>query len=337
MRRLGYVPALDGVRAVAVAAVVLFHAGFIPSGVIGVDLFFVLSGFLITSLLLDEHAERGAVALANFYRRRARRLLPVAIAGIIFGETLTLAVSGFSREMIPGVFALFYAANLDHLFQPFVYDRFRHYWSLSQEEQFYLVWPPLLAWVLWRRVSLAKMTYILAALAGVVLVHRATSSNSLFGPDMRADGMLLGCSLAVGWKSGLLRPSPRWRLAGAVSAVVFAVAATTMPTSSQSLYGITVGVIASAVMVASIILEPLGPLPRLLASRPLVWLGKISYSLYIWHIFVAQAFSGLSMIAVSIPVAWLSYRLIEQPFRRRRAPTAAAPLKQHLSPAAPAV
>jgi peptidoglycan/LPS O-acetylase OafA/YrhL len=239
--------------------------------------------------------------------------------------------------MIPGVFALFYAANLDHLFQPVVYNRFVHYWSLSQEEQFYLVWPALLAWVLWRRVSLAKMAYILAALAGIAMIHRATSSNSLLGPDMRADGMLLGCSLAAGWKSGLLRPSPRWRLAGAVGAVVFAVAATTMPTSSQALYGITVGVIASVVIVASIILEPLGPLPRLLASRPLVWLGKISYSLYIWHIFVAQSLSGPSMIAVSIVVAWLSYHLIEQPFRRRRVPVAAAFLKQQLSPASPTV
>jgi peptidoglycan/LPS O-acetylase OafA/YrhL len=164
------------------------------------------------------------------------------------------------------------------------------------------------------------------------MVHRETSGNSLFGPDMRADGMLLGCALAAGWKSGLLRPSPRWRLAGVVGVVVFTADATMMPTASQSLYGITVGVIGSTMMVAAIILEPQGPLPRLLASRPLVWLGKISYSLYIWHILVAQAFSGISMIAVSILVAWLSYRLIEQPFRRRRAPTAAAPLKQHLSP-----
>jgi peptidoglycan/LPS O-acetylase OafA/YrhL len=321
--RLGHVPALDGLRGIAIAAVLIYHAGGATGGYLGVDLFFVLSGFLITSLLLEEHADRGLVSLRGFYIRRVRRLMPVAVAGIVFSEIALLG--GFiGWPALSGVFALFYVENLAHFLHNAPVAGVGHYWSLSQEEQFYLVWPPLLVLLLRRRVNSRWLLagLLLAALA--VMAHRTSLHNSLrlYGPDARSDGMFLGCALAVAWKAGVVRPHRSWRFAGIFAATVFAVTVNLATWATGEAYAVTAANLAAVTMIASVITSPQGWLPRLLSLRPLRWLGVISYSLYIWQPLVASAtgLQGIAMLAPAIIAGWGSYRLIEEPFRRRRSP-----------------
>jgi peptidoglycan/LPS O-acetylase OafA/YrhL len=320
--RLGHVPALDGMRGVAIAAVLVYHAGGASGGYLGVDLFFVLSGFLITSLLLEEHAEHGLVSLRRFYLRRVRRLMPVAVAGIVFSE-IALLGGYIGWPALSGVFAFFYVENLAHFLHDAPVAGVGHYWSLSQEEQFYLLWPPLLVLLLRRRVNARRLLagLVLAALA--VIAHRSSLHDSLrlYGPDARSDGMLLGCALAVAWKAGIVRPHRAWRLAGILAAAGFAVAAGLATWSTGEAYGVTAANLAAVTMIASVIMAPQGWLPWLLSLRPLRRLGVISYSLYIWQPLVASVtgLHGIAMLVAATVAGWGSYRLIEEPFRRGRA------------------
>ena len=325
MRRLGYVPALDGLRGVAIAAVVLYHGGFFRGGFIGVDLFFVLSGFLITTLLLEEHADTESISFRRFYERRARRLLPVAILGIVLAELLLLRVRGVHHhglEPLVGVFALFYVENFAHFLHPPVISLLGHYWTLSQEEQFYFLWPPILVLLLRRRVSLERLAIVLVGLAVAVIAHRALVNDwwRLYGPDTRSDGMLLGCAVAAAWKAQLLRPHPLLRIAAPAAFAVFVLDAAIVAPGSASLYGITVANLAAVIMIVSLLARPNGLLTSLLAIWPLRMLGLISYSLYIWQPLVASIspLEGVRMIVVSLIIACLSYQLVEKPFRRRR-------------------
>jgi peptidoglycan/LPS O-acetylase OafA/YrhL len=317
-KRLGHVPALDGLRGVAIASVLIYHAGGLSGGYLGVDLFFVLSGFLITSFLLEEHLERGRVSLRNFYVRRLRRLMPVAIAGIVFSE-IALLGGYIGWQALSGVFALFYVENLAHFLHDAPVTGVGHYWSLSQEEQFYLLWPPCLVLMLHRRVNprwvLAGL--LLAALG--VMAHRTSLHDALrlYGPDVRSDGMLLGCALAVAWKSGLVKPRSGWRFAGVAAAAMFAAAVYSATWATGERYGVTAANLAALTMIASVIAAPRGWLPRLLSFQPLRWLGVISYSLYIWQPLVVSVteLHGAVMLAVATPIGWGSYQFIERPFR----------------------
>jgi peptidoglycan/LPS O-acetylase OafA/YrhL len=320
--RLGHVPALDGLRGVAIAAVLIYHGGWVSGGYVGVDLFFVLSGFLITSLLLEEHLERGLVSLRGFYLRRVRRLMPVAVAGIVFSEIALLGGFLGGWQALSGVFAFFYVENFAHFLHDPPVSGVGHYWSLSQEEQFYLLWPPLLVLLLRRRVNARWLIAGLLVAAVAVMVHRTSlhDARRLFGPDARSDGILLGCALAIAWKHGLVKPHRLWGIAGIASAAGFAVTAGTATWATGEAFGVTAANLAAVTMIASIVAAPHRWLPRLLSLRPLRWLGLISYSLYIWQPLVASTteLQGTPMIAVSILVGWGSYRLIEEPFRRRR-------------------
>jgi peptidoglycan/LPS O-acetylase OafA/YrhL len=248
-------------------------------------------------------------------------MMPVAVAGIVFSEIVVLG--GFiGWPALSGVFAFFYVENLAHFLHDAPVAGVGHYWSLSQEEQFYLLWPPLLVLLLRRRVNprwlLAGL--LLAALA--VMAHRTSLHNSLrlFGPDARSDGMFLGCALAVAWKAGFVRPHRTWRFAGILAATVFVVLVKLSTWTAGEAYGVTVANLAAVTMIASVIASPQGWLPKLLSLRPLRWLGVISYSLYIWQPLVVSAteLQGIAMLAPAIIAGWASYRLIEEPFRRRR-------------------
>lgn len=319
-RRLGHIPALDGLRGVAIASVLIYHAGGLSGGYLGVDLFFVLSGFLITSLLLEEHVERGRVSLPNFYIRRVRRLMPVAVAGIVFSE-IALLGGYIGWQALSGVFALFYVENLAHFLHDAPVTGVGHYWSLSQEEQFYLLWPPCLVLMLRRRVSPRWILAGLLLAAVGVMAHRTSLHDALrlYGPDVRSDGMLLGCALAVAWKSGLVKPRSAWRFAGLAAAATFAAAIYAATWATGERYGVTAANLASVTMIASVITVPHGWLPRLLSFQPLRWLGVISYSLYIWQPLVVSVtgLHGVVMLAVATPIGWGSYQLIERPFRRQ--------------------
>src|SRR4051812_31140019 len=200
---LGYRPALDGLRAVAITLVVSLHAFRWPNGgYLGVDLFFVLSGFLITTLLLEEHHATGRISLSRFYLRRARRLLPALFVMLAAYSAWSLTTQGVdpTRYVLEGVlyctnYFLAYRGQLSPI---------EHLWSLAEEEQFYLLWPLLLiGLLLWRR---RVMGIFLIVVFGLLVWnevwqthHHANGLRLDYGIDTRSDGLVVGCLLAVSW------------------------------------------------------------------------------------------------------------------------------------------
>jgi peptidoglycan/LPS O-acetylase OafA/YrhL len=328
VRRLGHVPALDGLRAVAILLVVSYHCfGFPPGGTVGVDLFFVLSGFLITTILLEERGGTGTVRLRAFYGRRVRRLFP-ALAAFIAVFLIATATAGENR-LLAALVGASYLAN--------VVDAFGHtslivkahldpLWSLAQEEQFYLVWPFVLLVFARSRRLVTWIVLTAAALAvyrAVLEVGGQPGPRIYFGPDTHADGLLVGAGLAaLRLRSGL--KVGEWAgkigLSAIIPAALFGWTFGGWAIWGQPLFEVTVALLIAAAVSGT-------ELARGLASRPLVWLGKRSYSLYLWHapIFAAVIFvagSGIlervAGIAIAVAVAALSYSYVEQPFRRRR-------------------
>jgi peptidoglycan/LPS O-acetylase OafA/YrhL len=319
---LAYSPALDGLRAVAVVAVLLYHLAvpWLRGGFLGVDLFFVLSGFLITSLLVGEYRSAGTIHLGRFWARRVRRLLPAALLVI-------LAVCGWAALTAPSdriwsvrgdaLWTLGYAANWHFVLSGQSYfaqfsqpSPLLHTWSLAIEEQFYLLWPllVLLAMRLRRgRVWVLAVAAVLgAAVSGGLMRHlyeAADPSRVYYGTDTRAHELLAGAVLALLLASPLgerLRPWLR-RLA--------------LPAGL-------------AVLAAVVLMPDSWPLSRVLGIAPLAWLGRISYGLYLWHWPVYQALTtnsglrgwvlDLARIAVSLGLAVASFYLVERPVRRGR-------------------
>jgi peptidoglycan/LPS O-acetylase OafA/YrhL len=316
--RLGHRPALDGLRGIAILLVMICHLtgrglwrASASVGAGGVELFFVLSGFLITSLLVEEHDRAGNVALSRFYLRRARRLLPALLVVVAMGKVMGVA-AGINQPVLP---PLFYYANWAPTlgFLP-------HTWSLSVEEQFYLAWPLLLiASFRWRNGPL------IVAGAGAVASLLARFAHhdawSLYrGTDTEAWGLLLGSLLAIVAHRGLpeLR-LPSWALALLVGPL-FALA-------------FVPGFDFGYVWVSA--LAPLLALPLVWSSccqgaftwSPLRYLGRRSYGLYLWHVPVILALSSSGpltpvtmpiAIGLSFMLAELSWRCIESPFLRAR-------------------
>jgi peptidoglycan/LPS O-acetylase OafA/YrhL len=341
---LGHRPALDGVRGCAIIGVLGLHAGeVLEGGYIGVQVFFVLSGFVITAVLLEEARETSAISLARFYVRRALRLLPALAAVLAFVGVLSLIVSEqrwvdhLGRDALATTFyyANWLATRAGNLPHPLV-----HTWSLSVEEQFYLLWPPVLALLVFRRAG--YRTLMVACVGGVVAsaaVRYALFSNgsgvnrAYFGTDVRLDAMLVGCALAVAAYAGWL-PTSRTAIAGVrvaagIGCVVTAWVAYAVPRTDGVLYegGLTVVAVLSAAIIAAVLLAPEAGLARALTWRPLRYVGTISYGLYLWHLPVLFAVrSALPrtsnlvvaplMVAISLALAALSYQYLEQPFLR---------------------
>jgi peptidoglycan/LPS O-acetylase OafA/YrhL len=324
-KRLGYVPALDGLRGVAIALVVSAHYVGVPyGGQDGVDLFFVLSGFLITTLLLEERTETGRISLRGFYIRRIRRLLP-ALVVMLATYSLISILEGHdpSRDLeLLG----FYSANVTEAFVGWFPSGLDHLWSLAEEEQFYLVWPLLLL-VFVRTRRLLTFT---VALAAVLVLYRAgltingTSMTRLYnGPDTHSDGLVIGAILAiVGQRRSLAVPEglPPWIVGAFVLAVLITPINTGWQIAGLPLFELVcAGLIAAAVTGSSLV--------PVLSWRPLVFLGKISYSLYLWHYMLFWAFGfahALVALPISVACALLSYRFVEQPFRLHRGDEATA-------------
>jgi peptidoglycan/LPS O-acetylase OafA/YrhL len=315
--RLGHVPGLDGLRGVAIAAVTGFHFFGLRGGFFGVDLFFVLSGFLITTLLFEELDATGRVSLRSFYLRRARRLLP-GLGAFLLVMAFLASVSYTPGELAAMVASgAFYCLNvvgvLGH--PPFLEGPLGHLWSLAEEEQFYLLWPILLVTAS-RRMRESRLALIFASLFVVLVAYRAILAGAgaswmrlYFAPDTHADGLVLGCLAAMLRRRGMRIPGRAGWPAFAAFALALVLGAETL---SWTAYGLPVVEVACAVLLMAA-LEP-GPLRLLLSSRPLIWLGLLSYSLYLWqsdeHTWVAWVFT-----AVAAPV---SYYVIEKPFRSRR-------------------
>ena len=309
-----YVPALDGLRGIAVVGVILFHFGYLKGGYLGVDLFFVLSGFLITSILLVERGATGRIDLKSFWGRRARRLLPalllllggVALFCVLWARKVDLgAIRG------DGIGALFYVANwraitsnTDYWAQAQSPSPLQHVWSLAIEEQFYLVWPLVVSLVLWasagRARSLAKAAAVGAAISAVLLVvlHQTGAGITRLyeGTDTRAAALLIGAALAGlcdrtvdDEASGRTLP-PFAALAASIApaaVLVLGILWVVLPGTSDLLYqGLLplTSLLCAVVIYAVVILpEQVKGLVWALNIRPLRAIGMLSYGLYLWH------------------------------------------------------
>jgi peptidoglycan/LPS O-acetylase OafA/YrhL/lysophospholipase L1-like esterase len=318
---LGHRRGLDGLRGLAVVAVVVYHGGFswAKGGFLGVSTFFTLSGFLITTLALDERRRTAGIDLRAFWRRRFRRLLPASLAAIALALVVALAVGDHTqRTNMPGdvAGALAYVANWRFLLADQSYgDLFAdpspllHFWSLAIEEQFYLLFPLIVGGVWWlarrpgsqttsggERADHRRLAAVLGGLAVVslaaTLVGGFDHEHVYMGTVTRAFEILAGCLLAVGvhglaTRGWLDRRGPTQRgvaIAGAVTMGLAVVAWTTVAQSDDALYqgGLALYALASAVTVLAACLVA-GPLPIVLRSRPLVRLGEISYGVYLYH------------------------------------------------------
>jgi peptidoglycan/LPS O-acetylase OafA/YrhL len=316
--RLGYVPALDGLRGIAIAIVVAYHAfGYPFGGWLGVDLFFVLSGFLITTLLLEERAATGTIRWSAFYARRARRLFP-ALAALLLGYLALSALRGVDGLPIVARWGL-YTANGYAAFWPDAATHLvglNHLWSLAQEEQFYLVWPAALLVVLRARNPVRLLVLLACALMlyrGVLVAAGASDHRISFAPDTNLDGLVLGAALAFQRRVGPLQAS---RGPLAVAAGIAVLIAALIPSVAITASSMLPFFELSVVLVVAAAVSGTLRLPR-----PLIWLGGISYSLYLWHYVVLWAFDGhhpLLAVAVSVAAAAASTAWIEKPFRRAR-------------------
>lgn len=300
-----HVPALDGLRGAAVAAVLLYHAGHLDGGYLGVDLFFVLSGFLITSLLLAERRTTGAIDLGAFWVRRARRLLPavlVLLAGIaLYAQVLARPVDlGGIRS--DGLATLFYVANWRTILHGASYwdlslapSPLQHTWSLAIEEQFYLLWPLAVAGLARLRGGdlarvVGRLAVGLAAVSTALFVglhHLGMSDTRVYeGTDTRATALLLGVALAAYRPVVGERVPARVREAvGVAAAVVLGLLWLFLDGESRWLYrgGLPLASLLAVVVVGATVSSPSPVLGRVLAFAPLRGLGLISYGLYLWH------------------------------------------------------
>jgi peptidoglycan/LPS O-acetylase OafA/YrhL len=348
----GFRPDVEGLRAVAVVAVLLYHAGvpFAPGGYVGVDVFFVISGFLITGLLLRELEKTGTLSLARFYSRRAKRLLPLTV--VVLGAVV-LVVGAWPQfdpvrmdEVSLGVVAsglyvmnwLLAARATDYFAAGLQASPIQHFWTLAVEEQFYLLWPAFLLGVAWwsRRAGWGLRPALAAAFAAVVISSLAYSVYSTelqagaayFSTLTRGWELALGAMLALVPTSRLVR-QPRWVAFALAWAGLGAIAFATFRFNDSTLfpgYAALVPTLGSAAIIAagfgSATTSP-GP-ARLLTLGPVRHVGRISYSWYLWHwpplVFAAALWGklspleGLGVLAASYVPAVLSNRLVERPF-----------------------
>jgi peptidoglycan/LPS O-acetylase OafA/YrhL len=326
MRRLGNVPALDGLRAIAILLVLSVHDfRFPPGGTVGVDLFFVLSGFLITTLLLEERNGTGRIRFRAFYVRRARRLLP-GLAGLLIVYLAATTAAG-QAHLLPVAAGALYFGNVV-VASGHSMSGLGRLWSLAEEEQFYFVWPFLLL-VLAKSRRVAVWTVLLAlSLAtyrAVLLLHGASGSRVYFGPDTHADGLIVGATLAAArlrWELQFGEWAGKIGLAALIPAALFACRMRWWGVWAQPVFEVCVALLIGAAFSQT-------ELARGLGSRILVWIGRRSYGLYLWcgtvldgliFVFGPSYPTRAAAFGLTFVVASLSYRFVEQPFRRRRTP-----------------
>ena len=349
------VRALDGLRGLAVAAVVLFHAGHLAGGYLGVDVFFVLSGFLITTLLLREQGSTGGVCLGAFWARRARRLLPALV--LVLLAVALWAASRPSTEIVglrgDALATIGYVANWHAIASGTDYwalfrsaSPLEHTWSLAIEEQFYLVWPLVFVTLSSVRRATERTSRSLAhrvltvALVGSaiswllmqVLFEPADTARAYYGTDTRAASILIGVALAAILTLHPAGGGPRVRrvlsVLGVLAPVGLVLASAQLNGDDALLYraGFLASAIATIAIIATAVLLPDHPLSRLLGWRPFVALGLISYGVYLWHwpvdIVASSDRMGLTgwplfavQASITLGLAIASYVLVEKPIR----------------------
>lgn len=337
---LGYEPALDGLRALAVVAVLAYHAGLraVPGGFLGVDIFLVLSGYLITALVLEEWRRARSIHLGRFWERRARRLVPavtVVVAVVVVHAAVTGATGSVRGDAVS---TLGWVENWRLTLSDVSYfavfgeaSPLRHAWSLALEAQWYLVWPVLLAGLLrlfrGRTLPIAGVALGLAGASALLMAvwfdPAADPSRVYYGTDTRAHVLLVGAALAlVLHRGGQARPGWVWLPAGVAGAGVVGLSVTNLADLDPRLYrgGFALVALGTAAVVAAA-LRPGSAVGRILRIRPLPALGRISYGVYLWHwpLYVWLG-PGLATAGLAVAVAAASYHLVEQPVRRARGP-----------------
>ncbi|MFT3661058.1 MAG: acyltransferase family protein [Gordonia sp. (in: high G+C Gram-positive bacteria)] len=361
-------PALDGLRGIAVTSVVVYHlfGDVMRGGYLGVDIFFVLSGFLITSLLVREFGAHGRISMAEFWKRRLRRIVPAAATVLVVGTAAAGLMGGDAAVKLPQQFftSLFFVNNWGQIAESQSYFAhttpriFMHYWSLAIEEQFYVVYPLLftLLMLLTRRLRVRRRMLFSAAVTGLLMIASMAAMVWLYDPDVdpsrvyfgsetHAFGLLAGVTLALiatapdptavdSWPQSRGDRTTRilgWTLAPAAF-VGLIVLLFVLPDTAPIAYrgGLFLACLLTVVVVHNAIREN-GPIPQLLRTTPLPWLGARSFSLYLWHwpvvVFIGQwlggpksnvsvwIIGGISLV-ISLALSELSYRWIETPFRR---------------------
>lgn len=346
--RLGYRPALDGVRGVAILAVLAFHThhifgwSILKGGSAGVDIFFVLSGFLITALLIEEWEYNGEISLKGFYWRRILRLVPALLIVLVIlylfaGVFLPATEAADTRRSIPVAFL--YASDFALAFFQLRLGALQHTWSLAIEEHFYLIWPLFLLAALKLGASRKRLIVITLSLAVASAIHRAVLHQlgalpvrTYYGVDTRADALLIGCATAMCVCWGFLRAqSLRSLVIPAVALIVTLMFATGYASPFMHLGGFTLLASAAAIVIVWVVLAPSSYLRKCLEFGPLVWVGRISYGLYLWHYPIFKAGSLLRLawplhllvaVMATLAITCLSYYLLERPtlkLKRRKA------------------
>jgi peptidoglycan/LPS O-acetylase OafA/YrhL len=358
--RLGYLPGLDGLRAVSVLAVMAFHhyfiggheEGFAPGGFLGVEVFFVVSGYLITSLLLAERRETGGVSLPRFWLRRARRLLPAlfAMVGVVILYAILFLPDSIDRLRPDTLGALTYTSNwwliVSH--QSYIAEAGRpallkHLWSLAIEEQFYLFWPPLLLLGLRsigrRRLLRVMMLVALASTVLMAIVAQGSINQAYYSTSTRLSGLLLGSAMAFFYAPYQIRGRPgrgvRWVLdvvgLGGLLLLYWCFGHFSFPNVKGDDLDVFRGgflvVDLATLLVIAAVVHPRSDMGPILGIRPLRWIGLRSYSLYLWHypIFCVTRpgldvpLHGWPLTAVRLLLTFgaaeLSYRFVEVPIR----------------------
>lgn len=352
-----YIPALDGLRALAVIAVVIYHmnATALQSGLLGVTIFFVLSGYLITGLLIREWSTTKKINLPQFWLRRVRRLFP-AIVFVLLGTIVLTGV--FAPDMLTKlrndiVAALLFFTNWWYIFQDVSYfeamgapSPVTHFWSLAIEEQFYLIWPPLLLLLFSKRVKkrhiqLGLLVAAIASAAAMAILYspQADPSRVYYGTDTRAFSLLIGAFLAFEFPPARVNGHGRQGFTardrkialGVGSAALAGILVMMVVVNGYSPFLYYGGIALLSLLTGALIItlaDGRSPLARFFALRPLVWIGKLSYSIYLWHYpllllmnprnFTGETpwFAYVGQALVILAVSAISYYVVETPLRK---------------------
>lgn len=349
-RGLPYVPGLDGVRGLPLVVMLAYHLewSFVPGGVFSVSLFFTLSGYLITQLIVREFDSSGRVRLGGFWERRLRRLMPAALVTVVGVALVSIASPIFDGPRLRGDLfaALGYGANWRFAVTGNSYEDLftataspvQHFWSLAIEEQFYFAFPVVMValLVLGRRLHRPRAVVVggLTVFAVTSLIAGALTSSrtyTYYGTHVRAVEILVGALLALALPIGR-DIAERWAKVTAVAStgalVLFFWLVATVKTSDDLVYdgGLAAFSLVACVLIIGAMVP--GPVRSIMSWRPLVWAGKVSYGMYVYHwpVFMAVdeerlGFGGVALdavrIAITIAIAGLSFRFVEEPIRRR--------------------
>jgi peptidoglycan/LPS O-acetylase OafA/YrhL len=344
----------------AVVAVVAFHLGYTAGGLSGVTVFFTLSGFLITCLLMEEFGAAGRISLRNFYVRRGLRLLPALLAVLVVDVVFVLLLrTGWNRkaELAGAAATLLYSSNWVEAFNLLPLRQLGHTWSLAVEEQFYFLWPLVMLVLCRLRLSRTLVATVIILAAASLTAERfvlaglgASASRLYTGLDTRADALLFGAAAGIAYRTRLIETSSRlgravgWIGPAAFVALAlhlfFGFAAVPKSTSVQSIASHSVVGILTAVLILAMTigLQEQSFVRALLMSRPLQYLGRISYGIYLWHFLLfsmldeanlggPEWFQVMLRCGLTLATAAVSYHFLERPCLRLKSSFAPAQRK----------